>query len=774
MSDSTTVVDDGSRFEARDLPLTMPLLLNGIAYRLDHRGMIPAGNGFGGGLYYQDTRHLSTLEWRLGGRPLRMVPGRQRGGVDADFRYGNMPLQAAGGAGIPEHHIRVWRGIVLHAGSIYEQILVTNSHCEPVQVALELQVGMDAAHLFHVRGFGFALGTRGELLPPRVVRTGNASGLLLGYRAKSGHWFHTLVEYLLGNPTLVGEAAPDRESHGVLSYHFDLRPAQQGFVEVKLTPFPAQDEPLVNYDSPSMHLSPPQLPTAFDQTDKPRSYGVAVSGASAYRTEWSRGHTRIDTSNRSFNRLLRTAETDLHTLWLITPEGNTFAAGNPWYVCPFGRDSAVTGGQVQLFMPGKTRDVLDFHARHLGTRRDEKRAQWPGKAFHEQRAGELALLGKIDHGLEPYYGTIDGTPLFLRLFASYVLSTGDLAFARQQWPQIELALGYITQELERGSGWLVYGLDPEQALKHQGWKDSDFGIRRGDGSPSRHPIALVEVQAYLYQALRDLARVCDVLARTASGSPGDSANRYGDRVNPLRSMAADLQSRFLSQFVTPDGFLALALDAQGPNGVTDKAMHQVQTVTTNAGHALATGILPDDLARSVARRLALPDMLHRWGLVATSSHTTGWNPEGYHDGVWVWDNAEVVKGLFLIGATELAHQIIERHVRLARQTPDGRLPEPICGYNSKQHRPWPQACVPQAWSAGAPFQWVASMLGLEPDGIEGVLRIVRPSLPAFLEWLTVEGLSVGSKAVDLRFVRDGGATKVEVINNASNLTVEVS
>lgn len=774
MSDSTKVADDGSRFEARDLPLTLPLLHNGITYRLDHRGMIPAGNGFGGGLYFQDTRHLSTVEWKLGGKPLRMVPGRQRGGFDADYRYGNMPLQAAGGAGIPEHHIRVWRGIVLHAGSVYEQVIVTNSHCQPVQLTLDLQVGMDAAHLFHVRGFGFALDTRGELLPPRVVRTGKASGLLLGYRAKSGHWFNTLVEYLHGDATLVGETAADHESWGVLSYHFNLRPAQQGVVEVKLTPISAASEPLVSYDSPSMHLSPPPLPAAFDQTDKPRSYGIAVSGASACRTEWSQGHARIDTSNPRFNRLLRTAETDLHTLWLVTDEGSTFAAGSPWYLCPFGRDSAVTGDQVRLFMPDKAREVLRFHGSHLGTRRDPTRAQWPGKTFHEKRAGELALLGKIPHGIEPYFGTVDGTPLYLRLFASYVLSTGDLAFARQQWSQVELALGYITQELERGSGWLVYGLDREQALSHQGWKDSDFGIRRGDGSPSRHPIALVEVQAYLYQALRDLARVCDELARTASGAAGDSASRYGNRANPLRSMAADLQTRFLANFATSDGFLALALDAQGPDGISDTAKYQVRTITTNAGHALATGILSNDLAQSVAKRLALPDMLHRWGLVATSSHTRFWNPEGYHDGIWVWDNAEVVRGLLMVGATELAHNIIQRQFRLARQTPDGRLPELICGYSSKKHRPWPQACVPQAWSAGAPFQWVSSMLGLQADGIEGVLRIINPSLPKFLEWVTVEGLTVGSKAVDLRFVRDGDSTKVEVTSNPSDLKVYVS
>jgi glycogen debranching enzyme len=269
----------------------------------------------------------------------------------------------------------------------------------------------------------------------------------------------------------------------------------------------------------------------------------------------------------------------------------------------------------------------------------------------------------------------------------------------------------------------------------------------------------VEVQAYLYEALVKLARVCDAL-----GNSGYT------QAEILRKRAAELRSRFLEKFTTPDGcFLALALDGQGPGGVSKSAQHQVLTVTTNAGHTLSTGILPPELAASVAARLGQPDMLHRWGLVATASSTHGWNPEGYHDGIWAWDNSEVVKGLCAVGATELAHLVVQRQFGLIRHTPDGRMPELICGYNSKRHRPWPQACVPQAWSAGAPFQWVTSLLGLNPNGLEGVLEIDRPSLPPFLSWIQIDNLRVGQNTLDVRFESQSGVVVAEFTRNPSGV-----
>jgi glycogen debranching enzyme len=763
------LLNDGSSFAATELPLTLPLTCGGLTVRLDAAGMIPQGNNFGGGLYFDDTRYLRTAYWTLGGRPLRLVPTKQRGGYSAMFRYGNTPFQS-GDEKIPEHHLRVRRGLVIHDGSLYEQLRVFNSHPEPVVAELAYHVSMDAAHIFHVRGFAFDEESRGRIHSPVMARTSTAPAVVFRYKARDGQWVHTVLEFLSQKADRV-QMRGNRDADPLtgtccLTYRFRLDPGRSRRVELRTTPILARSEPLLPDAIPLSAVDPtPPLPrlSGIKPTDAPWSFSQGWRNADEEFRLRRAGHARITTSNPAFNRLLAISERDLHTLWLRTAAGNTWAAGVPWYDCPFGRDSAVTGDQVLPFQLEEVRDVLLFHAAHLGTRWDPERAQVPGKAFHEKRGGELARLGKISHGIEPYYGSIDSTPLFLRLFANYVIASGDLDFARQLWPQVELCLSYIGYELERGCGWLVYGLDPKQALAHQGWKDSGHGIRRGDGSPSRHPIALVEVQAYLYEALVKIARVCEALASYGNGSDTDAAKTV--QAATLRKLAADLKGRFLEKFVTPDGcFLALALDGQGPSGISKIAEHQVLTVTTNAGHALSTGILPPDLATQVAQRLAQPDMLHRWGLVATASSTKGWNPEGYHDGIWVWDNGEVLKGLCAVGATELAHHVIQRQFELVRHTPDGRMPELVCGYNTKRHRPWPQACAPQAWSAGAVFKWVVSLLGLKPNGLEGVLEVIQPSLPPFLEWLSIDNLRVGHGTVSFRLERNGG----QIIGELSN------
>jgi glycogen debranching enzyme len=408
----------------------------------------------------------------------------------------------------------------------------------------------------------------------------------------------------------------------------------------------------------------------------------------------------------------------------ISEGESALAAGIPWFMALFGRDSLIAAYQALSFYPMLAKGVVRALARLQGSRVDRLRAEEPGKILHEHRYGAPTELNKLIPDF-PCYGTIDATPLFLILLAAVSRGTGDLALARALREPALRALEWMDRFGDRdGDGYLEYHREGEVGRENQGWKDSFDSVRFRDGSLARSPIALCEVQGYAYAARIGMAEVFDLL-----GEPKRAAE--------LRGKAAALKERFNRDFwLTERGYYAEALDA-------DK--RPVDSLTSNAGHLLWSGLADRDKACRVAELLLSPELFSGWGIRTMATTEGGYNPISYHNGsVWPHDNSLIVAGLARYGFVEQAAKAVDGLLAALSQYPDHRLPELFAGYDRAAVPmvvEYPTVSRPQAWASGAPFFLLATMLGLDaqaPSWAEGA----APFLPAGVSRLRVDGLWV--------------------------------
>jgi glycogen debranching enzyme len=388
-----------------------------------------------------------------------------------------------------------------------------------------------------------------------------------------------------------------------------------------------------------------------------------------------------------------------------------------------------------------------------GTVLDDWRDEEPGKILHEVRVGELAGAGEIPQ--TPYYGSVDATPLWLVLLGYAYAWSGDLEHVRALWPNALAALEWIDRygDLD-GDGYVEYQKRSPRGLDNHGWKDSWNGIVRPDGTRPEGPIALVEVQGYVYQAKVRMARVARDLGE------GDLADR-------LEREAAELKERFNRDFwMEGEGYFALALDG-------DK--NQVTTITSNPGHCMWSGIVDEAKASRVVRRLLGPGLSCGWGIRTLASKQVPYDPLGYHTGtVWPHDNALIAHGLRSYGFDAEATRLIDQLMLAGGHFPMARFPELFCGFSRDdvpQPVEYPVACRPQAWSTGAPLLMVRSFTGMTADAPNGKLYIVRPRLPDWLERCEIVGMRVGSARVDVTFGSRDGVTATQVPRKEGDIEV---
>jgi glycogen debranching enzyme len=453
----------------------------------------------------------------------------------------------------------------------------------------------------------------------------------------------------------------------------------------------------------------------------------------------------VRTSNPLFDGVLARARADLRALASGDGDDAFTAAGIPWYAALFGRDSIVTSLQDLWLSPDDARRTLVLLARAQADVDDAWRDAEPGKILHEVRRGELAKVGLVPFG--SYYGTADATPLWIVLFAEVFRATGDENLLRALLPNLNRALDWIDLHGDLdGDGFVEYKTRSTAGLVNHGWKDSWDGIVRADGRIPEAPIALVEVQAYVYAAKIGAAK----LFRAAS----DEA-----RARALEREADELRSRFETAFwMKQDGYYCLALD--GHKG-------QVTAVTSNPGHALFCGILSSERASSVAERLMSEDLFSGWGIRTLSNREVRYNPVGYHLGtVWPHDNAIIALGLKRYALDHHVIDVVTGMFDAAQHFPTCRMPELFCGFaRSAFGVPvrYPVACSPQAWAAGSWSMFLQAMLGTWPDAVRRELVIVRPTLPPWLKWVEIDGLRVGTAEVDVRYARVGRRTAADVL-----------
>ena len=446
--------------------------------------------------------------------------------------------------------------------------------------------------------------------------------------------------------------------------------------------------------------------------------------------------TRVTSDDQLFNRILQRSLDDLELLRSELDGQSYYAAGLPWFATLFGRDSLITAFETLSFVPGVAESTLRLLAGRLGTEVNDERDEEPGKVLHELRVGEPATLGETPFAR--YYGSVDATPLFLCLLGGYPDWSGNLDLFHELREPAEAALAWIDRygDLD-GDGLVEYRRRADNGLVTQGWKDSADGIPDAAGEPLVPPVALVEVQGYAARAKRLMARLFEL-----DGDPG--------RADRLREEADRLEAALDRFWLEDDGCYAIGLDAGKRPG---------SGLTSNQGHLLWAGVVSDERASCIRDVLMGSDMFSGWGIRTLAQTHPAYNPVGYHTGsVWPHDNALIAFGLRRYGFDEDFTKVFEGLLEAASRFNDYRLPELFGGFARDEFDepvPYPVACQPQAWSAGSiPFllKWG---LGLSPAAMEKRLRIIRPSLPRWLERVDVTGLEIAGARVDLRFERAG-------------------
>jgi glycogen debranching enzyme len=446
--------------------------------------------------------------------------------------------------------------------------------------------------------------------------------------------------------------------------------------------------------------------------------------------------TRVTSDDQLFNRIFQRSLDDLELLRSELDGQSYYAAGLPWFATLFGRDSLITAFETLSFVPGVAEGTLRLLAGRLGTEVNDARDEEPGKVLHELRVGEPAALGETPFAR--YYGSVDATPLFLCLLGQYPDWSGDLELFRELRGPAEAALDWIDRygDLD-GDGLVEYSRRSPDGLATQGWKDSADGIPDEAGDPLAAPVALVEVQGYAARAKRMMARLLEL--------DGDGA-----RAERLREEAEAMEASLERFWLADPGCYAIGLDRDKRPG---------SGLTSNQGHLLWSGVVSDERARCIRDMLMGPDMFSGWGVRTLAQSHPAYNPVGYHTGsVWPHDSALIAFGLRRYGFDEDFALVFEGLLEAASRFNDYRLPELFGGFSRDEFDepvPYPVACQPQAWAAGSiPFllKWG---LGLSPDALEKRLRVIRPSLPRWLERVDVTGLEIGNARIDLRFERAG-------------------
>jgi glycogen debranching enzyme len=712
------------------------------------------------GLYDLDTRILSCAVLRINGVRPTLLRTQAAANHIATIQLTNPELrrdpaikQGAEEA-LASRAISVTRRRWI-AGGLAERIEVTNYSGFHQRIEVDLELDADAADIFEVRGR--IRERRGTYFPVEAT----PESITFAYEGLDGFIRRTLVTMSPGEVVASdGNGALPREGSVRVRWSLEIDPgARQGVTWEVATQLAPSGHARVTEEIPTrLAQSVTAGGSGGGRADNGGSAIAPPTEAEAEYGTWQERCARIRSDGELLDLAIRRSIADLRLLRNDGPmHGEHYlAAGVPWFTTLFGRDSIITALEVLPFMPDVARETLRVLADWQATEDDPERDMEPGKILHELRVGELARTGELPH--RPYYGSIDSTPLWLILLDETYRWTGDLDLVRSLWPNAIAALEWIDRYGDRdGDGFVEYERRTPHGLLNQGWKDSGDAIRHSDGTPAVPPIALVEIQGYVYDAKRRMASL---------------AERLGDRQlsKHLLLEAAELEVRFNEAFWMPDlAYYAMALDR-------DK--RQVGGIGSNAGHCLWSGIVPKDRIDAVVDRLLDPSMDCGWGIRTYASGQPGYNPVGYHTGtVWPHDNALIAAGMKRAGRHDAADRVASRIFEAAQHSPDFRLPELFCGFDrglADVPVPYPVACSPQAWAAATSLSLLQTMLGMHADAAKDILELDRPHLPAWLGKVTVHDLRVGERTVDLLFHRwRGNTTSAEVLRRDGPLELVI-
>jgi glycogen debranching enzyme len=669
------------------------------------------------GLFHMETRHLSRLAFYLGGhKPLLLNSTIREDNSLLSIDETNLDTQADdSGHHIPQGSIHIFRSASLSKASCHVQLRMMNYDTQRNPLSLAFLFDSDFADIFEVRG------TPRKKRGDRLENCLEDGALVMAYEG---------LDHIRRQTRISFSCKPQWVKNREALFEYELQPDEEWTLSLVI----ACERSEVNGKRPEPASSEPKE----TETESSPIFRVRVVG-----------------SNRRFNRWMARCQADLTMLMQGNPEGDYPYAGVPWFSTVFGRDGIITALECLWVAPDIAKGVLKYLADTEATEEDPARDAEPGKIIHEIRHGEMAATNEVPFG--QYYGSVDSTPLFLILAGAYFQRTGDLKFIESIWPHIEAALGWIDKygDLD-GDGFFEYSKQSPNGLVQQGWKDSHDSIFHRGGEIAEPPIALCEMQGYVFAAKHGVALLCQEL--------GNAELR-----TRLLSEAAELQARFDKAFWNEDlKTYVLALDGQ---------KRQCQVRTSNAGHALFSRIALAARAKVLGDTLMDGRSFSGWGIRTVAAHEPRYNPMSYHNGsVWPHDNALIGAGLSFYGQQHSAGRLLTGLFEAAMHMDLNRLPELFCGFHRRTDGTgptlYPVACLPQAWASGSPYLLLAACLGLEIRAVDRLVLLENPILPAFLDELKIEGLTVKNASVDLVIVRRDRGFAVDVSRKEGAVEVQ--
>ena len=670
------------------------------------------------GIFFEGTRFLSELALYVGDqRPMLLSSTVRKDNSLFTADLTNVDITRGDQVLIPRGTVHVTRSKTLWRGACFEQLKISSYGLSPISIPIAFQFNTDFADLFEVRGN--KRDRKGQHLEPHVKR----DSVTLSYLGLDGVRRHTCIRCT---------PAPDGISSQGCEFNILLQPKQQIILQIVVCCF---------------YGSCPEQTDTFDSALEATTTEMGTAGGNG----GCYGHS----SNEQFNDWLRRSGANIKMMTVGNPETDYPYAGVPWFSTVFGRDGIITALECLWMNPRIAKGVLRYLAATQAKDEIPESEAEPGKIIHETRRGEMAALGEIPFGR--YYGSVDATPLFIALAGAYYQRTADLGFIQLIWPHIESALEWIERYGDRDhDGFVEYSRRSDQGLVQQGWKDSNDSVFHADGSIAEPPIALCEVQGYVYSAKRAAARLAKALGK----------HDWADR---LEVQAGILKTRFEECFWLPElETYALALDGQ---------KRPCRVRTSNAGHCLYCGIASPDHATRIARTLLAPDFFSGWGVRTVAISEARYNPVSYHNGsVWPHDNAVVALGISNYGFRDLAEQILSGLMDVSAHVELQRLPELVCGLERRSGEGptlYPVACAPQAWAAGAVFMLLEACLGISIDAPNQRLTLEQPYLPPMISHLWIKRLEVRAASIDLSFERRDNAVRVEIMEKRGEVEVLV-
>jgi glycogen debranching enzyme len=668
-----------------------------------------------GGLFVGDTRHLSELKLMIDGqRPLFLSSAIEDDNVVFNVDVSNPDLYLDNSLVFSRETLHLRRSRFLWRSTLYERIAVRNYDIAPRRCWVSLEFDADFRDLFEIRGL--VRKRRGDFTCEKT----NAGTLMFRYQGQDNVVRSTEVCF---------EREPTSFKDRRIDYKLDLAPCA---VETMI--FKVHCENHVTREAP---------------------FSVPYRAARREAVENARIGAHVECADELPQKMFHRASADLRMLISQTPHGLYPYAGTPWFSTPFGRDGIITALQTLWLDPGIAKGVLTYLAATQARELDPKADAQPGKILHETRSGEMARLREVPFG--QYYGSVDSTPLFVLLASRYFDRTNDLQTLRKIWPNIGAALQWIDKYGDpRGRGFTEYFRLSRQGLVNQGWKDSHDSIFHADGTLAEGPVALCEVQGYVYAAKRGLAPLARKL--------GDDT--HADR---LEREAEALRERFERAFWCEDiGTYAIALDGDG---------NPCAIQSSNPGQLLYSEIASTERAARVAHALMKPEGFSGWGIRTLAAGAARFNPMSYHNGsVWPHDNALIALGFARYGLKREAAMLFEGMFDVASRMDLMRLPELFCGFPRRRDTAptlYPVACSPQAWASAVPFAMLEACLGLCCDYERNEVRFEKPTLPQFLDRVTVRNLAIGESQIDMTIERHGEEVVVTPLKRTDAVEIKI-